>query len=934
MGVLHQISSMRLRALIVTLFVLFANCIYAQVRVAGKVTDLESGMPIAGATIIIKGETRGATSDVEGGFLLAVKKNTRYTIIVSSVGYNTKEVSDIEVTDTENPTLNIGLEKSSKELEGIVVRTTNAKRESVATLYNAQKISSSISDGISADVIKKSPDRNTGDVLKRVSGTSVQDDKFVVIRGLSERYNTALLNNAILPSTEPDKKAFAFNIIPSSVVDNIVIFKSATPDLPGDFAGGAIRINTKQYPNTKLSELALSIGYNSLTTFKEFKSSQPNGKYDFLGFFDNSRAIPTAYYSYRNSFINQPDDYKTATTKMFPNNFGYQNASNSLPNLSLSYTGGNSSVFSGNKKLGYIYAIGYGMGRQYKPSQLYEYDINKADQYHYNTDYYIQKRNLNALLNLAYSYNSNNTISWKNLFNNDFSKTTGLRDGQNVSNGTNYILYYKSVLNEAKQDGLLNSVIEGKHKINKNTLDWNTSYSLTYRNEPDQRILTFNSTDNINFSRKLSNENSPSIQNAGRIYSLIYENIFGANANYLIPFDLFDKEQKLKIGYSGYYRLKNVEVNALGYASLSSFGQDIPASKSENMFNIFSPENIDRYNITIANIGTNTANYQGKGFLNAGYIMLNNRFADKIKFDWGVRLENYDQQLIPVKGINATKKQNLDFLPSGNLTFEVTPKTNIRIAGFQSVNRPEFREIASYSLYDYSTDYIYRGNPDLIRSKNTNVDLRYEYYPAAGEIISVSTFYKNFKNPIEQINQGNSILSYQNAIKAQVYGAEVELRKKLDFISSTFFNKLTFYTNLSYIKGSIQLAGSSLSDGLMQGLSPYLINSGLFYGDDNFSFNVLYNRVGPRLSFRGQGDAGMDIYEKSRNVLDAQLAKYFLNKKLEIKLTVGDILANPFVMYYRFNKSNKNMEFNNNSDKITRSYSLGTTGTLSLKYNF
>jgi hypothetical protein len=924
---------MDIKGIFIAFLIIFSNHLFSQSRISGKVLDGETALPVSGATILIKGDSKGVSSDVDGNFFIYLAPSKKHTLVVSSVGYQSKEITDIDLTNGETPVLNITLNKISKELEGVVVRAS-ARRESVATLYSAQKLSSSISDGISADVIKKSPDRNTGDVLKRVSGTSVQDDKFVVIRGLSERYNTALLNNAILPSTEPDKKAFAFNIIPASVVDNIVIYKSATPDLPGDFAGGAARITTKQYPSSKLSELGLSIGYNSLTTFKAFKNSQPNGKMDFLGFLDNSRSIPNAYYMYRNGFINQSDDYKIATTKMFPNNYGYQDASSSLPNLSLSYTGGNSKIYSGSKKLGYIYTIGYGMGRQFKPSDLYEYDINKAEQYHYNTDYYIQKRNLNALLNLAYSLNSNNTLSWKNLFNNDFAKTTGLRNGQNISNGLNNILYYRSVLNEAKQDGLFNSVFEGKHKLNKNTLDWNVSYSLTYRSEPDQRILTFTSTDNTNFYRKLSNENSPSIQNAGRIYSLIYENIFGANANYLVPFTLFDKDQKLKIGYSGYYRLKNVEVNALGYASLTTLGQEIPASTSGNMFNIFTPENIDRYGITIANIGNNTADYQGKGMLNAGYLMLNNRLADKVKFDWGVRMENYNQELIPVKGINAVTRENLDFLPSGNLTFEITPKTNIRVAGFQSVNRPEFREIASYSLYDYNTDYIYRGNPDLVRSKNTNADLRFEHYHAPGEIISASVFYKYFNNPIEQINQGNSILSYQNAVDAKVYGAELEFRKKLDFMKGDFFNNTTFYTNLSYIKGNIQLAGSGISDGLMQGLSPYLVNGGLYYSDNNFSFNILYNRIGPRLSFRGQGDAGMDIYEKPRNVLDAQLSKFFMKKKLEVKLTAGDILADPYVMYYRFDKSNKNMEFNQASDRVTRSYKLGTTGTLSLKYNF
>ncbi|MBO9595657.1 MAG: TonB-dependent receptor [Niabella sp.] len=924
---------MQIRLLFVMLFASVSPIAFSQAKLSGKITDGETGSPIVGASVAITGEQKGVTTDVDGGFYISVKKNVKYSLTVSSIGYQTKEVSDIQVTDTEVPVVNITLDKLNQQLQEVVVKSS-AKRESVASLYNVQKLSASISDGISADIIKKSPDRNTGDVLKRVSGASIQDDKFVIIRGLSERYNTALLNNAILPSTEPDKKAFAFNILPSSIVDNIVVYKSATPDLPGDFAGGAIKITTKQYPTTKLSELSLSIGYNTLTTFKETKTSEPKGKLDFLGFFDYSRDLPNSYYKYRNSFIGLPNDYKIAATKLFSNSYGYKNGPNALPNLSLNYTGGNSKLFSGEKKLGYIYSIGYGIGQQFKPSELFEYDIAKTELFNYNTDAHIQKKNLNALLNLTYAYNNNNTISWKNLFNNDFSVTTAARSGVNTSNGQNNTIYFKSSQNEARQDGIFNSVFEGKHKLNSSVIDWNASYSMTYRNEPDQRILTFTSMDNQNFVRKVSNENSPSIQNAGRVYSNLKENIFGANLNYQYPFQLFDNEQKFKAGYAGYFRLKDVEVNALGYASLYAGGAEIPAASGSNPFSIFSRENIDEYQLTVANIGNNSTNYQGKGYLNAGYLMLNNRFSNKLKLDWGVRVENYDQQLIPVSGSLKVKKQDLDFLPSGNFTYEVTPKSNIRLAGSQSVNRPEFREIASYSLYDYTTDFIYRGNPDLVRSKNTNGDLRYELFPAAGEIISVTGFYKYFKNPIEQVNQGNSILSYQNAEHAKVYGAEMEVRKKLSFIGGNFFDALTFYTNLSYIKGSIKLQNSNINNGLMQGLSPYLINGGLNYANNDFSVNVLFNRIGPRLAFRGQGDAGVDIYEKPRSVLDAQVSKKFAKNKLELKATVSDILAQPFVMYYRFDKSRTSPEYDSDGDRVTRRYKLGTSANLSLKYNF
>ena len=214
-------------------------------RLTGKIIDAETGSPVVSATILLNG--KGYKSDVEGLFFIPTEKGKSYSVKISSVGYSEKLLNDVKPESYLNNSLVISLNRSDKQLEAVVVKVTSRK-ESVASLYNVQKNSSAISDGISADVIRKSPDRNTGEVLKRVSGSSVQDNKFVVIRGLSERYNVSMLNNSVLPSTEPDKKAFSFDIIPSSLVDNLVIYKSPTPDLPGDFAGGAIKITTKDFP--------------------------------------------------------------------------------------------------------------------------------------------------------------------------------------------------------------------------------------------------------------------------------------------------------------------------------------------------------------------------------------------------------------------------------------------------------------------------------------------------------------------------------------------------------------------------------------------------------------------------------------------------------------------------------------------------------------
>ena len=926
---------------LIALFVTITS--FAQTgKISGKIVDADNGTPLVGASVVLAGDAKkGIYTDVEGRFFITVQLNKKYTLIISSVGYSEKQVSDIEVTGSENATINVSLVRSGKQLQNVEVKAS-IRKENLSSLYLTQKNSSSISDGISAEVIKKSPDKNTGEILKRVSGASVQDNKFVVIRGLSERYNVSMLNNAVLPSTEADKKAFAFDIIPSSVVDNLVIYKSATPDLPGDFSGGAIKVITKDYPSRKISELSLSLGANSLTTGKDFYKSYPNGSYDALGFLDDSRVLPGPYSRNRYVFINKPTDYKLAVTKLFPNTFGYEQASKSLPAVSVSYTGGNTAILKNGNKLGYIYSIGYGNSRAVSDRLREDYDIAQRYLYNYNTDVYDEKNNLTALANITYSYGKSK-ISLKNLFNNNFVKTVGIRNGANYENGPTSPIYVKSTNSEATATGLINSVAEGMHRFGKDwTFDWNGSFAYTYKDQPDQRILGFRTdiNDPSNYFLRLSNENSPEIRNAGRVYSWLGEYIYGASANITKQFQWLGQTQKLKVGTMNYYRDRTVEVNALGYASLMTdasgiqSGVTIYESKETNYNTLFSSANIDNYSLTVANIATNSADYTGNALLNAGYAMMDNKFSEAFKLTWGARVEKYKQEL-SAKNRGTKVYDKVDVLPSFVFTYSLNNKTNIRLAGSQAVNRPEFRELADYSVFDYDNYIVVRGNPDLVRCLNTNGDLRYEWFPQAGEIISASVFYKFFDKPIEQVNLGNDVYSYQNATEATVYGVELELRKKLDFINSGFFKNLTFYTNAAYMKGSVKFGGVSF-DNPLQGQSPYLINGGLMYtsSNDGFSANFLYNRIGPRLRFRAVSNGALNVFEKPRDVMDFQLSKKMYNNKLELKLTISDILAQPFSWYYKYESNTSQTGYKAGEDKYITTTKYGTSASLSVRYNF
>jgi len=336
----------------------------------------EKNEPLAGANIIItNGASKQAISDVEGKFYFTFEAGVKHTLVVSRVGYATKEISEVEALLNQDNYLEIILKESSTtKLEGVTITATSRRQENTSALLSFQRNSTALSSGLAADFIRRTPDKNTGEVLKRVSGTSIQDGKFVIVRGLSDRYNSAVINNAQLPSTEPDKKAFSFDVIPSALIDNIIINKTATPELPGEFAGGLIQINTKDVPTRNLLSVGVSWGFNTQSVFKDFTSNERNGN-DWLGFDDRTRGLPkgfpTSAQAYRvlggtTTGIQQQIEY----SKLFNNDVYNEKNSTALPTQTYNLTWGSGKKFKNGGTLGTILSL------QYRNSML-KYDVER-----------------------------------------------------------------------------------------------------------------------------------------------------------------------------------------------------------------------------------------------------------------------------------------------------------------------------------------------------------------------------------------------------------------------------------------------------------------------------------------------------------------------------------------------------------------------------
>jgi TonB-dependent receptor len=930
---------MRFTFVLMLCLTLAANT-FAQGTLKGKVTDEKTGETLVGVTISIPVlKTVAAFSDEDGVFELKVPDGN-YTVQVRYMGYITKEVTDVKIeTGTITP-MNLAIKEESKTnvLKDVVVRST-LKKETMNALYIAQKNSASVSDGISAEAIKKSPDKSTGEVLKRVSGTTIQDNKFVIIRGLTDRFNTALIDNSFLPSTEANRKAFSFDIIPATLIDNIIISKSGTPDLPGDFAGGVINILTKEIPDKNFNTLSIGSSYNTVSTFKQFETGYKTPT-DILGFDNGSRQLPSGLPSGATLASKNltPDETKKYLS-MLNNNYDVINRK-ALPGISLQGSLGRLYELKKNRRIGLTTALNYAHSENAKLDVQRAYgNYNYVDRiYNYNTT-------MGALANLAYS-SPNTKISFKNLYNRTFDDNYLTRSGYDIGT-TNYIQYMAFDL---IQKSLFKTSLEGEHSLGgdaQKKLNWVASYNNVTNNQPDQRKAQF----------LAPAKDSGYILNLGtvgrannRLFGDLNESIYNASVNYSTPYKFLYKSN-LKVGALAMYRTRTFENRYLGATSNASFPE------SQSITDVFSQQNINSGLFQLIDQTGPSDAYTAKATVGSAFVMSDNRINTRLRAVWGVRFESYNLNLqtTDLLGTELTIDPVWnDLLPSLNMSYALNEKANLRMSYFRSVARPEFREVAPITYFDYEMNTLIFGNPDLTRSRIDNMDFRYEIFPRPGEVISASAFYKRFDKTIENqfyaVN-GSADIKTANYDKASSAGVEVEFRKNLDFIADRkVLKNLTFYTNLAYIQSRVELSGDQQkyrngilrSSRPMAGQSPYVINASLGYSaaQGKLNFNVLYNRIGQRIYVVGGEGQFADVYEAPRNVLDYQIS-YSVGKRSEFRLNIKDMLNAPTFFYY---DQNDNKKFDNpsisttlvnpNEDFIFQRYRQGTTFSLTYSYKF
>ncbi len=916
------------RPLLAFAFLFLSLYVNAQkAKLTGKVTNAKNEALIA-VTVSLKGDGANVTrSDVEGRYSFNIDVNKNYTLVLTYVGYKETSITNIKATAAnEELVKDVMLEEAGKKLTDVVVsasRSTN-KGETVNALIAFQKNTNTVASVISAETIKRSPDRNTAEILKRTPGASIQEGKYIVVRGLADRYNQAMLNGILLTSTEPDRKTFSFDLFPSQIIDNIIINKAFVPELPGEWAGGLIQVNTKDIPTKNFFNIQVSTSYNTMITGKDFYKDK-GGSTDWYGIDDGTRSLPKGYTT-KSNFDTMSIASKTLLGKKMSNNW-VPVKTTATPNYAVQMNGGFSGTLFGKKMGGLI-------GVNFAKNQKFQNNLNQQNTletgkfstiYKYADEKYIQDINMGAITGLSMYLNPLNKISYKAILNvktdNVYTSRTGneyTRDDLMKGNEFTFT-----------QNTFFTNQLNGEHSISpKIKFNWYGAFNILDSYSPDQRRILYTKSANGTDSYVLNIANSLSQQSGSRIFKNLSDYIYTAGGDITYKIN----QQTIKAGYI--LQIKDRLYDAKLFANF--LPKDNAALRALPADVVFAPENFG--NGTDNKFGFDAIKgrnfrYMANTILNGGYVQFDNKLSEKIRTVWGLRVEDYDQLVGSVKVYDPrhTLSRVTDFLPGVNTTYKITQNSNLRFTVSQTVIRPELRELSFLNIFDFELNASVQGNPSLKRTKITNTDIRYELYPGSGEVFTVGAFYKNFENPIEQIFSegagGASTFSYQNAQKAITYGIEIEARKKLN-------KYFTFQANGSIIKSKIQDDNLKL-DRQLQGQSPYLVNVGLLYdiADKGFNATLLFNQIGERIYLVGDmqaGSASPNIYEAPRALVDFQMSKKIMNSKAEIKLTVSDILNQEQIFYQNLGSNEK---YEKGIDAIRFSRRFGTNFGISFNYS-
>jgi outer membrane receptor protein involved in Fe transport len=869
-------------------------------RIVGRVIEARSGRPLGHAAIQLVGTTRGVSTTEDGRFTLGEIPAGTVTLHIRLLGYQPKTVTGILLRPDGVVEQNISLEETVTELAATVV-TATVERGATNALLDEQRNSTEIVNAIGSEQMSKSPDGDAAQAIRRVSGVTIQDDKYVHVRGLGERYTTVSLNGSRMASPDPERRAVPLDLFPATLIQSISTRKTFSPDQPGDFSGARVDIRTREFPAKRVLTYSMSIGMNAAATGRSVLAA-PGASLDWLALGGADRRLPGS-----GGMGQLPPGLSGSAGDQLMRALGqswmpFENTGAADYGLTVSL-GGDDEPFG--HRVGYIVSLTYSRKQEVRHDQIRSMAVPASSEPGHLRPY-----------NSFGGSTGRTAVLWGGILN--LSTWIGRSTKLSLDNS-----YDRNADNEAYRDeGIYNDEIfiqrsglrYTEHSVRSNQLrvehslserqklDVSLTNSAVTRLEPDRADITYGREYDPALGDTLPLALLAGTPDANkRTSSELRESVWDGQADYAMDLGSPGRSPLLKIG--GALRATNRTANQSAFDVLV-FGltQEQREASPGQIFD-------GRYASDTANHVVLSPN-QGGGYykvnerIPAGYAMLEVPIGERLRLTGGARVEWWNLDLraegLLVDSVTV-KRATTDLLPALSLTYKLTDNQNLRLAASQTISRPEYREMAPISYRGGYGDQVVFGNSTLGRALIQNYDIRWEWFPDRNEVVSVGTFAKRFHDPIERIDvatSGAQQLSYTNAAGATNYGVELELRTGLGRIAP-WLAPLALTANATLMTSEIDLGNeqrSSLQSAkrAMVGQAPYVLNTGVSYTSHEgaTSATLLYNIVGKRIYAAGVTPRP-DSYELPRATLDFAL-RFPLPMELSGKLDAKNLLDSPY----------------------------------------
>lgn len=869
-------------------------------RIVGRVIDATTGQGLADVGVQIVGTELGVSTGVDGRFAVVNVPIGTVTIHARRIGFGAKTVTGIVLQEGQTVDQNIALTTASVQLETLVVNAT-AERGTVNSALDAQRTSVGVVNAVTAQQISRSPDANAAQAVQRVSGVTVQDDKYVFVRGLGERYTTSSLNGARVPSPEPEKRVVPLDMFPAGLLQSVTTTKTFTPDLQGDFSGALVDIKTLEFPASRKLSLQLGGGYEAGATGSSLIQAQMAGGESFANV-NHARDLPPLVRSVGNmQSINLTPGDKSLLVSQFRDTWTPRTGT-AAPNMSASASiGGNDPLLLGHR-IGYLFSGTYSSGTDFRDAHVRALaDRGNTPGETREIDRFLGQRASEGVLwgglaNLSTLVGSGSRLSLNGIYNrtanNDAIIETGSFENEGIRARITRMQYV--------QRGVRSLQLAGDHQLGGHSrIEWFGTLSGVQRYEPDRsefvQAIEQDTPGGPEALRWVNSGNGGAV----RTFSDLNESSREFNAKYQISLGA-DQRSSIKIG--GLIRSTDRDADTRAYS--------ISASGISNSIRELAPEEIFDGRFFSANIFdiaplSQGGSYTARDHLGAGFAMAEIALSERFRVVGGARYEADRLQVNAYSTLGSpvlTHKVWNDLLPSLALNIKLNETQQLRLSATRTLARPEYRELSPIKSRDVLNGDDTQGNENLSRTRIANFDARWEWYPQTGEVLSVGLFAKKFQLPIERVyraaGSGTRTVFYTNAEKADNFGVELEARKNLGFLAGAL-EPFSLFSNLTLMKSRIHLfedtqASATNLSRAMVGQAPYVVNAGLTYATESgaTSATLLFNRVGARIDAAGDRPLP-DVVEQARNVLDFSL-RVGLTESLGIRADARNILDSPF----------------------------------------